>query len=299
MNIDPKHSSAFIEVIEAGSFERAARMLHITPSAVTQRIRALEAKIGAPLIIRGRPCRPTVNGSHLLKYLRQISILDADLIGNLAALQNQRSSVSIALNSDSLGTWFFHALPKIFIEELFTLDLIVEDEDRTFSLLQSGMVIGCISTQSTPMRGCSVSALGSMRYRLIASQSFCDRWFQTGFTRSSARKAPVVAYSRRDTVQFHYLREHLGLQTGSYVCHYVPGAHDHFAAVLHGIGYALVPELLFGGSAKLSSKGLVDLEPRHPVDITLYFHAWDTQSKIIATLCGRIVDTARQLLTQV
>ena len=43
--------SALAAVIEEGSFERAALALHVTPSAVSQRIRLLEERSGSPLVV--------------------------------------------------------------------------------------------------------------------------------------------------------------------------------------------------------------------------------------------------------
>ena len=49
--------SALVSVVREGSFERAARALHVTPSAISQRIRLLEERVGCTLVVRGQPCR--------------------------------------------------------------------------------------------------------------------------------------------------------------------------------------------------------------------------------------------------
>jgi LysR family transcriptional regulator (chromosome initiation inhibitor) len=231
----------------------------------------------------------------VLQHLRRVALLQADLQSTLAAERASPISVTIALNSDSLGTWFLPALTSVLAGERILFELIVEDQDHTFALLESGMAVGCVTTEPKPMRGCVATPLGTMRYRLLAAAAFAARWFPRGLNRASARAAPVVAYSRRDTLQSTFLREKLGLPDGAYPCHYVPGTHAHFAAVRHALGYAMVPEPLLGG-VPLDAQGLVDLAPAHPTDITLYWHAWTVQSPTMASLSAQVVEAARRLL---
>ena len=147
-------------------------------------------------MVRSRPCRPTETGQRLLQYLKRASLLEADLLADLAERSDAPLVVVAALNADSLGTWFFPALAEVLIRERVLLDLTVEDQDHTYSLLETGLAIGRISTEPKPMRGCSASPLGSMRYRLVASSEFRQKHFANGLTRNAARKAPVVAYTR-------------------------------------------------------------------------------------------------------
>ncbi|AOJ03914.1 chromosome replication initiation inhibitor protein [Burkholderia mayonis] len=295
MTIDPKQAAALLAVADTGSFEQAASRLHVTASAVTQRVRALETSLGAPLLLRTRPCRPTAAGQRVLQHLRRMALLQADLHADLADERGSAIAVAIALNSDSLGSWFLPALTSVLAGERMLFELLVEDQDHTFALLENGMVIGCVTTESKPMRGCVVAPLGAMRYRLLASKEFAARWFPRGLTRTSARQAPVVAHSRRDALQLSFLKGKLGLPEGAFPCHYVPGTHAHFAAVRHGLGYAMVPELL-AGSGPLDQQGLVDLAPAHPQDVALYWHAWKVQSPSMQSLSARVVDAARDLL---
>jgi LysR family transcriptional regulator (chromosome initiation inhibitor) len=293
--LDPKQTDAFQAVAELGSFERAAAKLSVTPSAVSQRVRALEIALGAALILRTRPCRTTPMGQRLLQYLRRAFLLKVDLQADLLNSESGLLTVSVALNSDSLGTWFFPALASLLVKDQIILDLIVEDQDHTYALLKTGMVAGCVSTVAQAMSGCSAEVLGTMRYRLMASTSFRQRWLAEGLTREAARQAPVVAYTRKDTLQSSFLRSHLGLPEGAYPCHYVPGIEAHFTAVRYGLGYGMVPEWL------LSSGGdehgpLVDLAPRYPTDVALYWHTWKVQSPRMERLSTQVIEAARQIL---
>ncbi|WP_035061410.1 HTH-type transcriptional regulator ArgP [Andreprevotia chitinilytica] len=294
MNLDPKQTEAFRAVIDTGSFEQAASRLHLTPPAVSQRVRALESALGNALIVRSRPCRATRVGQQLLQYLRRATLLEQDFIADLAEEQGTPLTIMLALNADTLGTWFFPALSDVLIRERVLLDLTVEDQDHTYALLETGMAIGCISTEPKPMRGCFAEPLGVMRYRLVASADFRKRWFPDGMSRDTARNAPVLAYTRKDMLQSSFLLSHFGLPDGAYPCHYVPGTEPHFHAIRRGLGYGMMPELLLGDV--LASGKVVDLAADHPVDVALYWHAWKVQSPRMEYLSKQIVTAARGML---
>src|SRR5690606_571030 len=296
MQLDPRQTQAFRVVIECGSFEQAATRLHLTPPAISQRVRALESALGTPLVVRSRPCRPTEQGQRLLQYLHRAQLLEADLLADLAEQSDAPLVVVAALNADSLGTWFFPALAEVLIRERVLLDLTVEDQDHTYSLLESGLAIGCISTEPKPMRGCTAEALGSMRYRLVASDAFRQRFFPPGLTRAAARRAPVVAYTRKDRLQSAFLVQRFGLPEGSYPTHFVPGAEPHYYAIRYGLGYGMVPELLLKDD--LASGDIIDLAPDAPRDVALYWHTWKVQSPRMENLSRQIVEAAPKILAR-
>lgn len=168
MTIDPKQAAALLAVADTGSFEQAAVRLHVTASAVTQRVRALEASLGTPLVLRTRPCRPTVAGQRVLQHLRRVALLQADLQSTLATERESPISVTIALNSDSLGTWFLPALTSVLAGERILFELIVEDQDHTFALLESGMAVGCVTTERSRCAAAS-------RHRSARCATGCSR----------------------------------------------------------------------------------------------------------------------------
>lgn len=295
MRLDPKHTEAFQAVIQTGSFEQAALFLHLTPPAISQRVRALESILGTPLVVRSRPCRATEVGQRLLQYLRRATLLEADLLAELSEDMRAPQVVAIALNSDSLGTWFFPALAEVLRREQVLLDLTVEDQDHTYTLLESGLAIGCISTETTAMRGCMAEPLGNMRYRLACTPQFRRQYFPQGLTREALRRAAVVAYTRKDTLQSSFLLEHFGLPEGAYPCHYIPGCEAHFAGIRHGLGYGMVPEALLGDA--LARGEVIDLAPEHPQDIALYWHTWQVQSPRMEFLSRKIIEAAPQFLS--
>ncbi|AMO98184.1 transcriptional regulator, ArgP family protein [Collimonas arenae] len=294
MNLNPKHTEAFRAVIETGSFEQAATRLHLTSPAISQRVRALESQLGNALVVRSRPARATRMGQRLLQYLKRAKLLETDLATEMAVEQDAPLTLVLALNADSIGTWFFPALSDVLIRERVLLDLTVEDQDHTYTLLETGLAIGCISTEPKPMRGCSAELLGVMRYWLVASKKFLAQWLPDGLTRKAARSAPVVAYTHKDTLQSSFLLSKLGLPDGAYPCHYVPGAASHFNAIRYGLGYGMVPELLLKANAKPSE--IVMLTPGKPVEVALYWHTWKVQSPRMEHLSQQIISSARKIL---
>ncbi|MFY8016875.1 MAG: LysR family transcriptional regulator, partial [Inhella sp.] len=76
MNLDYAQLAALASVVSEGSFEAAARALHITPSALSQRIRQLEQRLGGVLVLRGKPCSITPLGEPLLRHAQQVALLE-------------------------------------------------------------------------------------------------------------------------------------------------------------------------------------------------------------------------------
>ena len=294
MNLDPKQTEAFRSVIRTGSFEQAAQRLH--PAGHL----AAGSRAGERARQRAGGAQPAMsahrNWARLLQYLKRASLLEADLLADLAERSDAPLVVVAALNADSLGTWFFPALAEVLIRERVLLDLTVEDQDHTYSLLETGLAIGCISTEPKPMRGCSASPLGSMRYRLVASSEFRQKHFANGLTRNAARKAPVVAYTRKDTLQSSFLLRRFGLPEGAYPCHYVPGAEPHFSAIRYGLGYGMVPELLLHEALRAGE--VVDLAADEPLEIALYWHTWKVQSPRMEHLSRQIIEAAPKILAR-
>ncbi|GAB7126009.1 HTH-type transcriptional regulator ArgP [Silvimonas sp. JCM 19000] len=296
MNLDPKQTDALRAVVESGSFEQAAQALFLTPSAVSQRVRALEIRIGSALLLRTRPVRATQTGQRLLQYLRRVALLQHDLDDELNQAGQAPLSISVAVNADSLATWFMPALGQLASQHRILLDLIVDDQEHTYEVLESGMAIGCVSTQAKAMKGCFAAALGSMQYRLVATPAFAAQWFADGLNRNAARVAPVVAQTHKDELQAAFLKKHLGLPPRSYPCHYVPGTEPQRSAIAAGIGYGMLPQRLIGPA--LDAGSLVDLAPAHTAEVALFWHAWQVQSPRLEALSSQFVARAQALLAQ-
>jgi LysR family transcriptional regulator (chromosome initiation inhibitor) len=295
MKIDPRRSEAFLAAVDNGSLEAAASLLSITPSAVSQRISALEQDVGTPLLIRTRPCRPTAPGMRLLQFLRRRALLEAEF---LAEMENNEAPVrvTLAVTNDTLATWLLPVLSPVLLDEQLLVEFVLDDQWHTFTLLEQGRALACISGEAEPMRGCTVTPLGLMRYRLVASSAFARRWFPGGFTRAAAIKAPVVVFDRKDSLQAAFLLEHFGLPEGSYPFHYVPASDPFAAAIRLGQGYGMLP--LEQCAALLQSGDLVDLAPDRHLDVALHWHAWRIQPPRLERMGAALVKGARAVLLQ-
>jgi LysR family transcriptional regulator (chromosome initiation inhibitor) len=293
MKIDPRRSEAFVAAVDSGSLEQAAVRLNITPSAVSQRIAALEQEMGTPLLVRTRPCRPTAPGMRLLQFLRRRALLEEEY---LAELDEDTGPVRVALavNNDTLATWLLPALAPVLIEESLLVEFVLDNQGHTFSLLEQGQAVACIATESEPMRGCTVSPLGLMRYRMVAAPGFARRWFPDGLQREAARRAPVMVFDRKDTLQTQFLLQHLGLPDGAYPFHYIPASETFAQAIRLGLGYGMLP--LEQCAAMLASGDLVDLAPALHADVPLYWHAWRIQPARLERMGAALVKAARAVL---
>jgi LysR family transcriptional regulator (chromosome initiation inhibitor) len=293
MNIDPRRSEAFLAAVDSGSLEQAAVLLRVTPSAISQRIAALEQALGTPLLVRARPCRPTAPGMRLLQFLRRRALLEDEFF---AEQQDEPGPVRVALavNNDTLATWLLPVLAPVLIEEGLLVEFVLDNQGHTFSLLEQGQALACIFGEDTPMRGCSVAPLGQMRYLLVGAPAFAARWFPGGMSREAARHAPVMVFDRKDTLQTAFLLRHFGLPEGAYPFHYVPASDPYVQAIRLGLGYGMLP--LEQCAAMLESGALLDLTPGLYVDVPLYWHAWRIQPPRLERMGLALVQGARKVL---
>lgn len=261
--------SAFAAVLEEGSFEAAARRLSVTPSAVSQRIKALEDRLGQVLVVRQLPCRPTPAGERLLRRVRPMQALEAEAIAEFvpeafAAVP----TIPIAINADSLQTWLLDGLARLHREHGYLFDVRVDDQDHTQELLRDGSVLGAVTGQARPIQGCNVDALGSMRYFAIASPAFAQRHFGPRMSADSLASAPLVVFDRKDDLQWRFIRRITRARVAPPV-HYLPTSIGFIDAAALGLGWCLAPETLI--AAAVRTQRVVILEPARWLDVPLYW----------------------------
>ena len=204
MQFDGQQLAAFAAVIEHGSFDAAADGLHVTPSAVSQRIKALEQHVGQVLVRREKPCVATPAGVPLLRLAAQTALLEAEAIADMSGGSSERTRVAIAVNADSMATWFTAVLPRL-PEVLF--DIRIEDQDHSARLLREGAVMGAVTTERTAVPGCRVLPLGVMRYVPVAGPGYVERYLRDGFTADAVASAPSLAWNRDDALQDMLVRK--------------------------------------------------------------------------------------------
>ncbi|KFI30198.1 LysR family transcriptional regulator [Haematobacter missouriensis] len=294
--IDYPSARAVALVVETGSFERAARVLSITPSAVSQRVRQLEERLGAVLIERGVPCRATEKGAWLCRHVEQVGLLEQDLLRHLpglAEVAGQRVTLNIATNADSLGTWFLPAVAPFIAETGYLLNIGIDDQDHTADWLRSGRVLAAVTGLETPVQGCRIQRLGSLRYHATASPVFIARHFPHGVTAAAMADAPALTYDQKDRLQHRWLETQLG-QGAVSPTHWMPSTQGFVDATLAGMGWALNPAALVAQS--LDDGRLVELIPGAVLDVPLYWQVNRLASERLAPLTRSIVAAARRSL---
>lgn len=288
--------SALAAVVREGSFERAARALHVTPSAVSQRIRLLEERVGCALVVRGQPCRATELGRRLCQHVDHVRLLEQELHGSLPALATERSArvtLPIAVNADSLATWFVPALAAFAAEAPVLVDVAVDDQDHTAEWLRSGAVLAAVSGSARAPTGCNSLPLGAMRYIAAASPAFMARHFGEGVGAGSLAAAPSLQFNGKDELQARWARRlchrHVELPQ-----HTLPSSHAFVAAALAGLGWGMQPEALI--APHLDAGTLVALVPGTPLDVALHWHTARAASSLLDGLGRSVVAAARAAL---
>ncbi len=279
---------ALVAVVDEGSFDAAARLLHVTPSAVSQRIKALEASAGTVLVRRSRPVAPTSAGTDVLRSARQVlAVVRETGLPRPRGAADALPLVPIAVNGDSLHTWALPALAAV--AHLAVFDVHREDQDHSAELLRQGEVMAAVTTQATPVQGCTAVRLGVMRYRPFATPAFVARWFPGGITAEAFAAAPVVMFDRKDDLQDRYLRARGGAGAEP-PRHYIPSSDDFGRAVRLGLGWGLLPA---EDSAKAERAGeLVDLDPGRHVDVELHWQQWSLRTPVLDAVAHAIRSAA-------
>ena len=291
MDLNPAQLDALVAIADHGSFEAAARQLRITPSAVSQRIRALESATGQVLISRGTPCRPTPHGEWLVRLGRQTRLLYDEASQALA--EAAAVDLPVAVNADSLTGWFHEVLAEIARWDGVAITLHVEDETHSAELLRSGEVLAAVTSDPAPVQGCSARPLGALRYLPAAAPWFADRWRRDGSPDWAAM--PTVIFGAKDDLQYRMLRRH-GVGGTPTVVHQVPASSDFYQAVRVGLGWGMLPRTQ--ADADLTDGHLALLSP-DVIDVPLYWQRWRLDSPRLTALTNAVQTAAERYLTEV
>ena len=291
---DYKLLSALAAVVEQAGFERAAQVLGLSQSAISQRIKLLEARIGQPVLIRATPPSPTEIGRRLLNHEQQVRLLERDLQSAVPALDDEGlpERLRIALNADSLATWWAQAVGDFCAEQHLLLDLVVEDQTVGLKRMRAGEVAACLCASERPVAGARSVLLGAMRYRALASPAFIARHFPQGVSAALLPKTPALVFGPDDFLQHRYLAS-LGVD-GGFEHHLCPSSEGFIRLTEAGLGWGLVPELQV--REQLESATLVELLPDKPIDVPLYWHHWRNGGQLLGQLTEHLSRSAPRWL---
>ena len=299
--LDARQLEALNAVIEHGGFGPAAKSLSITLAAVSLRIKSLEDTLGQRLLVRGKQVRATPAGQALLGHVKQVRLMEADLLDGLQGGAQPRGgvrwqSLGVAINADSVASWFLPGVATLLQRHHLLLEILIDDQDHTHDALKSGDVMGCVTTLTTAMRGCVAEPLGVMRYRCVASPAVAQRC-RTSRGAVSIHKLlaqPAVIFNRKDALQDTFLLQHFGLRQPNYPRHFAPAVEAFETAIELGLGWGMVPEQHLA-----ARPGLQEILPDATVDVVLYWQHWAHESLSAQRLTAAVKEAAHKHLRPV
>ncbi|NGO76676.1 LysR family transcriptional regulator ArgP [Streptomyces sp. YC504] len=291
-----------LAAVDEGTFDAAAAALHLTPSAVSQRIKALEQRTGRVLLMRTKPVRPTESGEVVVRFARQLAALEQAAHLDLGLEDDPADDgprgaarLPIVVNADTLATWFLTALIRVPQDPPVCFELLREDEGHSAKLLREGRVMAAVTSSAEPVAGCTVRPLGLSRYLPVATAEFKERHLTPGPLSRRLPQAPVVVYDRRDELQDRFVRTLTrGRADAGPLRHYVPTSEGFLDAVAAGLGWGLIPDLQ--AAPLLSSGALTALAPGKHLDVPLYWQQWKLDVPALAHVAATVTEAAAEFL---
>ena len=293
---DQIHLRALTAIINEGSFDAAAAVLHVTPSAVSQRIRALEETAGTALLVRSQPVRATEAGQILYQHAQTVSLLEQNLASHFhsGTQQNTRAQVRVAVNADSLDTWFIPAMAQAQSDASLLFDITSVDQDHTLQRLREGDVQAAVTTEPNPVAGCDCKPLGSLRYVASCSPEFAEKWFSDGVTRQSLLQAPALVFDRNDALQKQWVHREIGRRVPLLRTHILPSTKGFVAAAEAGLGWGMNPKNLVRD--KIADGKLIAMGQHPKLDTPLYWQVSRIVAQPLYPLTRAVTQLARQNL---
>ncbi|SDS60570.1 transcriptional regulator, LysR family [Friedmanniella luteola] len=290
VTVQPEQASTLAAIAAEGTFDAAAQRLHLTPSAISQRVRALEVAVGRPVLRRVRPVELTPAGEAVVRFARQLELLSGDLSDQLEPEPaGSAPRITLVVNADSLHTWALPALAQV--AEAVQLTILREDQDHSLDLVRAGTAHAAITATATPVPGCTSRPLGVMRYRPACTPAFAARWFPDGVTGAALAAAPVVVYDEKDDLQDRFLRRRR--RTVAHPPrHHVPATHEFGRAIQLGLGWGMLPELQL---AQLEPGTVVPLAPSAHLDVPLHWQQWRLSTGALDRVAAAISGAAEVL----
>ncbi|MDI2032253.1 LysR family transcriptional regulator ArgP [Saccharopolyspora sp. TS4A08] len=289
MNLDLplEHVRTLLAVVDGGTLDAAAAALHVTPSAVSQRVKALEQRTGRVLLIRSKPVQLTESGQVVVRFARQLARMEQDVGAELGMSgSGAPNTLPIAVNADSLSTWFVPALAGVPDELGICFELHRADEGHTTTLLREGRVMAAVTSTPDPVQGCSVRRLGHMRYLACAAPRHQER----RTLKQVLDEVPVLIFDQHDDLQDAFARKVTRGREAGGARHFVPSSEGFVEAIVVGLGWGMVPRVQ--AEPLLRSGALVDIAPGRGVDVPLFWQQWKLDSPALAAVAHAVQDAA-------
>src|ERR1700761_3210152 len=296
--LDYASLSAVAVVIREGSFERAARALNVTPSAISQRVKQLEERVGGVLIVRGQPCTATEMGRLICRHVEQVGMLEHELRGALPRLAPQESNeervtIRVAVNADSLGTWFIQAMARFLETDRALLDVAIDDQEHTQEWLRNGDVLAAVTSDPQPGQGCESIPIGKLKYCAVASPKYISHFFPDGVTAAALAAAPSLRFNRKDQLQARWVRS-VCRRDVDIPSHWMASTQAFTDASVAGIGWGMNPQAMV--ASHLRDGSLVEIVPGRTLSVPLYWQHTRLQMPMLARLTKAVISASRAAL---
>jgi LysR family transcriptional regulator, chromosome initiation inhibitor len=288
MQFDSVQLETFVAVLDEGSFDAAARRLNVTPSAVSQRIKALESRLGQVVVMRGKPARATAAGEALLRLARQVALLELEAIAAVrGTIDAQR--IPIAVNADSLNNWFLPAMLDLSRTHDARFLVHQEDEEHSAEYLRNGTVLAAVTADPRPVQGCRVVPLGKMRYVPLATPEYAERWLTGKPLPEALAEAPMVIFNEKDVLQHRLVRKVTRRKLDP-PAHAIPASAPFHEAIRIGLGWGMIEDQVAG--PELAAGRLVNVAPGKYIDVPLYWQHWKLESGVLDALTAAVLRAA-------
>ncbi|MEU8222917.1 LysR family transcriptional regulator ArgP [Kribbella sp. NPDC048915] len=288
MQFDSAQLETFVAVVDGGSFDAAARRLQVTPSAVSQRIKALESRLGQVVVMRGKPARPTAAGAALLRLARQVALLEREAIAAVRGTVDAQR-IPIAVNADSLNNWFLPAMLDLSRTHDARFQVHQEDEEHSAEYLRNGTVLAAVTADPRPVQGCRVVRLGKMRYLPLATPEYAERWLRGKSLPEALVEAPMVVFNEKDVLQHRLVRKVTRRKLDP-PSHAIPASAPFHEAVRIGLGWGMIEDQV--ADAELAAGRLVEVAPGKYIDVPLYWQHWKLESDVLDALTAAVLRAA-------
>ena len=296
--LDYASLSAVAVVVREGSFEGAARALNVTPSAISQRVKQLEERVGGVLIVRGQPCTATEMGRLICRHVEQVGMLEHELHGALPRLaphesNEERVTIRVAVNADSLGTWFIQAMARFLETDRALLDVAIDDQEHTQEWLRTGDVLAAVTANPQPVQGCESVPIGKLKYCAVASPVFVRKYFADGVTAAALAAAPSLRFNRKDQLQAQWVRG-VCRRSVDIPTHWMASTQAFTDASVAGIGWGMNPQAMV--ASHLRDGSLVELVPGRLLSVPMFWQHTRLQMPMLARLTKAVIAASRTAL---
>ncbi len=287
--MDYKAIECLRQVVESQGFEKAGDVLGLTQSAVSQKIKRLEQSYNSVLLIREKPLRLTDLGKKLNMHFIKVQLMEQALVKEAYGEQGLQC-LPIAINNDSLATWFIDVITGFAQGRHIRLQCKVADQSLTRELLKKGEVVAAISDVGASVTGGQSVYLGAMDYILVASPEFIQRYLHEGFVETDILNVPTLMFDENDQLWANYQKQVLLLQSRVKYCHWLPSSQGFVQMLLSHSVCALVPRIQV--EQELSEGHLIELFPDKVLKVPLYWHWSGLDSSLLNELTEAVVRQA-------